>query len=48
LSESLIKRSTGTKDSSNTIPGHGGFLDRIDSIVFASLVIYCFVLWFID
>jgi len=48
LSESLIKRSTGTKDSSNAIPGHGGFLDRIDSIVFASLVIYCFVLWFID
>jgi len=48
LSESLIKRSTGTKDSGNTIPGHGGFLDRIDSIVFAALVVYCFVIWFID
>ena len=38
LAESALKRRFGRKDSSHLIPGHGGFMDRMDGIVTASLV----------
>lgn len=44
LSESLIKRYFGVKDSGNIMPGHGGALDRLDALMFAMPVFYVFLI----
>ena len=44
LTASLLKRHSGIKDYGNIFPGHGGVMDRLDSVFFTMIVMYCYTL----
>jgi phosphatidate cytidylyltransferase len=45
LAESVIKRSTGVKDSGAIVPGHGGILDRVDAVLVTTVAVFLYMQW---
>ena len=45
LAESLLKRGMRVKDASPLVPGHGGLMDRLDSVLFTGVVLYYYLVW---